>query len=73
MLMKKIFNVSVYDVDADTDDDRNNNREISFNTNNTVCDNNERASCDVCTLQFAHYDIHTIRCRNNNILPFYLP
>ena len=59
MLMKNIFNVSVYNVDVDTyydrncvhNDDCNNDREITFDTkDNIACDNNECASCDVGTL-----------------------
>ena len=82
MLMEKIFNVTVFGVDVDTyyyrnrdhGDDRNNDREIAFDIkDNTAGDNNGRASCDVGILQFAHYDINTIRCENNNTLPFYLP
>ena len=82
MLMKKIFNVTVFDVDVDTyyyrnrdhGDDRNNDREIAFDIkDNTAGDINGRASCGVGTLRFAHYDINTIRCENNNTLPFYLP
>ena len=52
----------------------NNDSGIAFDTkDNTACDNNECASCDVGTLRCAHYDINTIRCGNNNTLPFYLP